>query len=48
VTYIAELAILKVIIWNYGIFQAKEEAVPPSAGQSSLGKFSQNLLGKIK
>jgi len=43
-----DLSLLKGILWNYRIFQAKEEAVPLSAGQSSLGNFAQYLLGKIK
>jgi len=42
------LSLLKGILWNYGIFQAKEETVPPSARQSSLGNVAQYLLDKIK
>ena len=45
--YIANLTCLKGILWNYGMFQAKSEAVPPSAGQSLLGNFAQYLLVKL-
>jgi len=31
-----ELTFLKDILWNEGIFQAKEQAVPPSAEQALL------------
>jgi len=48
VSYFADLTFLKGILWNYGIFQPKEGAVPPFAGQSLLGNFEQYLLGKIK
>jgi len=44
----SDLTFLKGILSNYGIFQAKEDAVPPPAGQPSLGNFAQYLLGKIK
>ena len=40
VSYIAELTFRNGILWNYGIFQAKEEALPPSVGQTLLGKFA--------
>jgi len=47
VSYIAELTFLKCILWIYGIFHAKEEAVPPSAGQSLLGNFAQTCWAKL-
>jgi len=43
----SDLSFLKGILWSYGIFQAKEETVPPSAEQSPLDNFAQYLLGKI-
>ena len=45
--YIANFIFLKDILWNYGMFQAKSEAVPLSAGQSLLGNFAQYLLAKL-
>jgi len=48
VIFIADLTFPKGILWNYGIFQPKEGAVPPFAGQSLLGNFVQYLLDKIK
>jgi len=44
----SDLTFLKVIFWICGIFHAKEEAVPPSARQSSLGNYAQYLLDKSK